>query len=206
MTHAAVECAGIIRRELLGDSLADSLGDSTRVVALCGSGNNGADGYAIVRTLHSHGIDAVAIEVAQCRPDSDANIMRESAHRMGLVHPWSALSRIVDMQDRIVIVDAIFGTGLSHAPTSPALDAIHWINAHASKGTRVYAIDLPSGMDCDSGKALGADADVVLATRTLTMVAKKTGFSAYSAHSYLGIITEIPIGGPPITRRSQIVE
>ena len=113
---------------------------------------------------------------------------------------------MVEGQKRIVIVDAIFGTGLSRAPTGPALDAIHWINAHASKGTSIYAIDLPSGMDCDSGKALGADKDVVIATRTLTMVAKKTGFSAYSAHSHLGIITEIPIGGPPITRRSQIVE
>ena len=202
MTHAAVECAAIIRNELPSDSM----GISIRVIALCGGGNNGADGYAIVRTLHSHGIDAVAIEVAQCRPESDANIMRESAQRMGLVHAWSNLSRMVDGQERIVIVDAIFGTGLSRAPTGPALDAIHWINAHASKGTSIYAIDLPSGMDCDSGKALGADADVVIATRTLTMVAKKTGFSAYSAHSYLGIITEIPIGGPPITRRSQIVE
>ena len=132
--------------------------------------------------------------------------MRESAQRMGLVHAWSNLSRMVDGQERIVIVDAIFGTGLSRAPTGPALDAIHWINAHASKGTSIYAIDLPSGMDCDSGKALGADKDVVIATRTLTMVAKKTGFSAYSARSYLGMITEIPIGGPPITRRSQIVE
>ncbi len=206
MTHAAVECAAIIRRELQGDSLGNSFGNSPRVVALCGSGNNGADGYAIVRTLHSHGIDAVAIEVAQCRPESDANIMRESAHRMGLVHPWSNLARIVDMQNRIVIVDAIFGTGLSRAPTGPTLDAIHWINTHASKGTQVYAIDLPSGMDCDSGKALGVEADVVIANRTLTMVAKKSGFAAQSAHLYLGKITEIPIGGPRITRQSQIVE
>ncbi|MEY4787725.1 MAG: YjeF-related protein N-terminus, partial [Planctomycetota bacterium] len=78
MTHAAVECAAIIRNELP----IDSMGISIRVITLCGGGNNGGDGYAIVRTLHSHGIDAVAIEVAQCRPDSDANIMRESAQRM----------------------------------------------------------------------------------------------------------------------------
>ncbi|MDA0214836.1 MAG: NAD(P)H-hydrate epimerase [Planctomycetota bacterium] len=206
ITHAAVECAAIIRHELLGDSAKNAPDDSTFVVALCGGGNNGADGYAIIRTLHSHGIDAVAIEVAPCLRGSDANIMRESAQRMGLVHPWSNLSTIVKGQNRVVIVDALFGTGLSRAPTGPLLDAIHWINARASSGTQVYAIDLPSGLDCDSGKTLGSAKDAVFATRTLTMVAKKSGFSADSAQAYLGTITEIPIGGPPITRRTQIVE
>ena len=198
MTHAAVECAGIIRRELPPSS--------PRVIAVCGSGNNGGDGYAIIRTLHSHGIDAVAIEVAPSSAGTDANMMRESAHRMGLVQPWSRITQIVGDRDQVVIVDALFGTGLSRAPTGPSLDAIRWINARSATGSLVYAIDLPSGLDCDSGKALADVADAVIATRTLTMVAKKAGFSAQSAHLHLGIVTEIPIGGPPITQRTRIVE
>lgn len=198
MTHAAVECAAIIRRELPAGA--------PRVVALCGGGNNGGDGYAIIRTLHSHGINAVAFEVAPCRAESDACIMRESAHRMGLIHPWSSLLQIIHEEDQIVIVDSIFGTGLSRAPTGPALDAIHWINARAAAGSPVYAIDLPSGLDCNSGQALGAANDAVIASRTLTIVCQKTGFSALSARPHLGAITEISIGGPPLTRERRIVE
>lgn len=86
MTHAAVECAAIIRNELPSDSM----GISIRVIALCGGGNNGADGYAIVRTLHSHGIDAVAIEVAQCRP----NRMQTSCANPRGEWDWFMLGRL----------------------------------------------------------------------------------------------------------------
>jgi len=198
MTHAAVECAAIIRRELAGKP--------GRVVAVCGAGNNGGDGYAIVRTLHSHGVDAIALEVARCPTGCDADLMREAARAMGLVYAWDDRQAHFAQVAPIIIIDAIFGTGLSRAPAGAPLDAIHWINAQSAKGCAVYAIDLPSGLDCDRGQPLGAADDAVVAHRTLTMVCAKVGFDCAAAQRYIGIVSEISIGGPPLTQQRPFVE
>lgn len=197
MTHAAVECASIIRSEMRGPS--------AQVVVLCGSGNNGGDGYAIVRALHSNGIRSLALDVAPCHSGSDAHTMRDAASRMGLVGTWS--DRPTNFKsDEIVIVDALVGTGLDRAPTGALLEAIHWINTQARTRCTVFSIDLPSGLDCDSGKPLGATNDAVFATRTLTIVRAKAGFATDSGRKYVGEVTEISIGGPPLTQDGQFVE
>ncbi len=195
MTHAAVECAAIVR-----DELRDRQG---LILVICGGGNNGGDGYAITRTLHSHGLPALALEVAESRDRTDARIMRESAHRMGLVHPWSQRESLLGAGNLIAIVDAIFGTGLDRRPSGVPLDAIRWINAHLRAGAAVYSIDIPSGLDCDSGEPLGGPDDAVIATRTLTMVREKLGFASNSARKYLGTVSEVSIGGPRIAPSTQ---
>lgn len=198
MTHAAVECAAIIRREL-GEP-------APRIIALCGGGNNGGDGYALIRTLHSHDISAIAIECAAPATGSDAKIMHDAAEKMGLVRPMNELPSIARDLQPLLIIDAIIGTGLSHSPSSHALEAIHWINARRAAGARVVAIDLPSGMDCDSGEPLGGANDVVRATDTITMVCEKAGFARPAAKAYLGALKIVSIGGPPPTQDFQIVE
>lgn len=198
MTHAAVECAAIIRR---GVSL-----HSLPIVAMCGSGNNGGDGYAIVRTLHSWGVPAVAVEVAPTRPRSDARVMRDAAAALALVHAWNSVDSLDFGKHPPIIIDALFGTGLTRPPAGDELAAIHWMNARASAGSRVIAIDLPSGMDCDTGSSLGTPDSVVRAAQTLTMVCEKAGFAASGAHELLGEILVIPIGGPPVTQMPQTVE
>lgn len=195
MTHAAVECATVIRKRL---PCLPPL-----VVALCGGGNNGGDGYAIARTLHSWGVHAMAIEVTTPRANSDAHTMRDAAAAHSLVHPWSEFAGHIPSDGPLIIVDALFGTGLTRAPCGRELEAIHWINA---RGARVVSIDLPSGMDCDLGVALGGPHDMVRANETLTMVCEKAGFSNPRAREFLGIVTVVPIGGPPLTQDPQTVE
>lgn len=197
MTHAAVECASILRAECgVGPFL-----------AICGGGNNGGDGYAIVRTLASHGLAAIALEITPPRPNSDAHTMREAARRMGLVAPWSSnLRRERDPANTPVIIDAIFGIGLDRPPTGAALEAIEWINAMGAAGSRVYAIDLPSGLGDASFHTSDHTPAIVRATRTLTMVAPKRSMVDPIAKGFVGEVTCVPIGGPTDPRSHLMME
>ena len=89
-----------------------------------------------------------------------------------------------------LIIDAIFGTGLSQPPRDPFAQIAREIN---SAGVPVLAIDIPSGLDCDTGKPLGA---AIRATRTITFVAEKAGFANPAAAEYLGVVTVGDIGCP----------
>lgn len=196
MTHAAVECAAILRSLVTNDS--------AQVVALCGPGNNGGDGYAIVRTLHSWGVRAHAIEVAPPRSASDAAVMHRAAASLGLVAPTSARAGLCAAP--FVLVDAIFGTGLTTPAEGCELEAIQWINSHRASAASVVSIDVPSGLDCDTGLPLGGADDAVRATHTLTMVCEKQGFSAANSAGYLGKVTVVSIGGPPPARQNGAME
>lgn len=198
MTHAAVECAALIRAMLSSRT--------TNIIALCGSGNNGGDGYAIVRTLQSWGFRARAIEVAPPRIGSDARIMRDAAAALGRVDPFESINALGRGDEPTILIDAIFGTGLTRAPVGDELAAIEWINAQGLRGSRIVAIDIPSGLDCDTGQPLGCATSAVRATQTLTMVCEKAGFASDSARHYLGAVSIVPIGGAPVTQEHQTVE
>lgn len=89
-----------------------------------------------------------------------------------------------------LIIDALFGTGLVAAPKPDHRRLIELIN---ECGLPVLSVDLPSGMDCDTGEPLGA---CVKATRTVTFVAEKAGFANPASKQYTGEITIGDIGCP----------
>jgi NAD(P)H-hydrate epimerase len=91
-----------------------------------------------------------------------------------------------------VIVVAIFGTGLATPPRPPFSQIVGQIHA---LNVPILAVDVPSGMDCDTGKPLG-DA-CIRATRTVTFVAEKLGFGEPGAAEYLGKVEVADIGVPP---------
>jgi NAD(P)H-hydrate epimerase len=155
---------------------------------LCGGGNNGGDGLAIARHLHNAGM-TVRIHLATdpARYSGDAltnwriveamNLSVEAAHPQTIKRIASAL-----------IVDAIFGTGLS----SPARDPFpEIVGAIKTTGCPVLAIDVPSGLDCDTGRPMG---HCVQAHSTITFVAEKVGFP--NARQYLGDTFVGDIGCP----------
>ena len=170
-------------------------------VAVCGPGQNGGDGFAAIRHLHSAGADAVALETASPRPGTDAAVQHRLATGLGLVRPFAdAVAGIEPLAStrRIVVLDALFGTGLDR-PLS-GLDAVRvmWIRSMRERGAKVVAVDIPSGMDADTGEALGGicvEADV-----TVTMVAPKRGMASPSAARVTGAVVVVPIGGPPAAR------
>jgi NAD(P)H-hydrate epimerase len=170
-----------------------SLGASGPVMICCGKGNNGGDGLVVARHLDNHG---VAIRVLLfANPDEltgDAAVNCRIVQRTGL--PLVVTPKLSELQTELSgaewVVDALFGTGLL-GPVRPPLDeVIAKINA---SGKPVLAIDIPSGLDCDTGLASGA---TIRATHTVTFVASKVGFSKPSARQWLGQVHVAHIGAP----------
>ena len=91
----------------------------------------------------------------------------------------------------LLIIDAIFGTGLNRPPRRSVPTDCR--GGESIGQLPVLAIDVPSGLDCDTGKPLGA---CIEATRTITFVAEKVGFANPDARKYLGAVTVGDIGCP----------
>ena len=170
-------------------------------VAVCGPGHNGGDGYAAIRHLHSRGAEAIALETLAPRADTDAALQHGIATRLGLVRSFAVATPEIECAAatrRIVIIDALFGTGLDRPLAGLDAVRVNWINSMRSRGAKVVAVDVPSGMECDTGEALGGicvEADI-----TATMVAPKIGMANPAAARVLGTVVTVPIGGPPATQ------
>ena len=203
--RAAIEdCGvpGVVLMENAGAGVArllESLGIAGPVAIACGKGNNGGDGFVIARHLDVAG-HPVKLLLA-CRPDEvrgDAAVNLAVATRSGLALETLAGADQAAWERSLTgaawIVDALLGTGASGAPTGPIAIAITAINAaRARGGARVLAVDLPSGLDCDTGTAPGA---CVRADVTATFVATKLGFDAPGAAALTGPVHVIGIGAP----------
>jgi NAD(P)H-hydrate epimerase len=193
---------GVVLMENAGAGAArllESLGIAGPVGIACGKGNNGGDGFVIARHLDIAG-HAVKVLLA-CRPENvrgDAAVNLRIAERAGLPiecladegqPAWEAALGGVAW-----IVDALLGTGASGPPTGAVARAIAAINAlRARGGPRVLAVDLPSGLDCDTGNAAG---DCVRADATATFVSRKRGFDTATAEAFTGSVHVIGIGAP----------
>jgi NAD(P)H-hydrate epimerase len=162
--------------------------ESPSVLIVCGGGNNGGDGLAVARHLHNRGVDVgLALAVKPDTYSGDARTNWQIAAAMSI--PVVILSDM-GLAGRVdLVVDALFGTGL-HSPPRDA-SAIDLIN---SSDAPVLAVDVPSGLDCDTGEPLGRAC--VRASRTVTFVAEKTGFANPAARPYLGAVIVGDIGCP----------
>lgn len=169
------------------------------VAVLCGAGNNGGDGFVIARQLANRGaqvrVYVTRDRLARAAPD-DGDLNRGVVEAMGL--PVIHIGQVEALEQArrewagcSLRVDALLGTGFSgelRAPLGAVIEA--WNDAGHGQ---VVAIDLPSGLDADTGLPAAA---TVRADRTLTFVAPKLGFSAPGAAAYTGAVTVLPIGAP----------
>ena len=159
-----------------------------RVLIICGRGNNGGDGYALARHLHNAGIAPVLAPLGEPPIESDAGINDAICRRMGIRR--IALDALEGCADADLVVDAIFGTGLDRPVSGEAARIIDWING---AGRPVLAVDVPSGLDCDTGRPLGT---AVRATRTVTFVGLKPGLARSHAAPLVGEVVVVDIGAP----------
>ena len=172
------------------DTAMEYLSRGKKALILCGGGNNGGDGLAVARHLHNRGVDVhIGLTLPPEKYRGDAlinwNIIRAMALPFAAITPEEIAQSHADL-----IIDAIFGTGLQQAPRPPFGD----IAASLRKlGRLVLAVDLPSGMDCDTGNALG---DCIAATVTVTFVAEKAGFANPASKQFTGRIVVGDIGCP----------
>ncbi len=156
MERAALAVAGELKKA--GFSLSDLL-------IVCGSGNNGGDGFALARLLKEEGYTPTLAFVGKDESmTEDCALQRRICEKLGLNPDPAFMER-----SYATIVDAIFGTGLSRPVGGSYKEVVDWIN---SRNARVVSVDIPSGISADSGQILGC---AVRADLTVTMAAKKIG-------------------------------
>ena len=172
-------------------------GDVEQALIVCGKGNNGGDGFVVARHLAYAGMDiriALLCEPQEVRADAGANL--NIVKNMGLAmtvatHEDAAEKVISRATPQTLLVDAILGTGLTGEVRGLSRRTIDLMNASQSP---VFAIDIPSGLEADTGRPLGA---AVRAAATATFGLPKLGFGSPGAREYTGEVTVIDIGWPP---------
>ena len=193
MENAGRSCANLIRDELAGVV-------RPNVCIFCGTGNNGGDGYVIARHLLNAGFTvSVLICGDRAKIKGDAKINLDILERLGQpvevldLYEGDIAGKVGDFaRDADMVVDALFGTGLRGELREEHRKLIESING---RNLTVLAVDIPSGLDCDTGEPLGA---AVRATYTVTFVAPKKGFAATkSAQEYTGEVFVASIGVEP---------
>ena len=197
MENAARAAAEVVLA-VLGDDLAVEPADAKTTV-LCGGGNNGGDGYVVARHLHEAELHVLLCEAAD--PETltpDAATFRAVTVAMGLPHhsvrPDRPFESIEKLASTSLFVDGLLGTGFRGALRDPAA-ALLTSAAHlvGPRNTPVVALDVPSGLDVDTGEA---DPRTLPALRTLTFAAPKIGFDTPSARLLTGVVEVISIGAP----------
>lgn len=162
-----------------------------RIVIVCGGGNNGGDGYVVARFAHAAGLAVTvlaAVPPEQLRGDAQL-AYEDFKNSEGQIHPFdSALFSEGD-----VIVDALLGTGLRGGVREELGRVIREIN---SSGRPVFALDVPSGLDSDTGMPLG---EAVRADCTVTFVGLKTGLFIGDGPEHAGTVyfDDLEISAPP---------
>ena len=166
------------------------------VVIACGPGNNGGDGAVVARHLDAWGIEVRLVWFAarDCL-QGDAATQRAIVDRCpidAVEAGENATNEAIDQLwgDADWLVDGLLGTGLSRPVEGLLARAIRSMN---QSGRPILALDLPSGLDADSGRPLG---DAIRADATATFVAPKLGFARMGADGYTGQVVVIDIGAP----------
>lgn len=157
------------------------------VIVVCGTGNNGGDGYVVARLLGELGwpVEVRALSAARAADASAAAKLWKG--------PVSTLEGLADTPNSALVVDALFGAGLDRPLEGVAAAAAHWMADHPAQ---VVAIDVPSGVCGDLGESEGAAARAAL---TVTFHAKKPAHVLQPACSRCGelVVADIGLGDTP---------
>ncbi len=160
-----------------------------RVVVVCGAGNNGGDGYVLARLARAAGLEALVLAAAP--PDKLGGDARRAQEEWlatgGSAHPFVADA----LSGSDLIVDALLGIGLTGTPRPDALAVIRAINAAKRP---VLALDIPSGVDADSGAVAEA---AVRAEVTVSFVGLKSGLFLGAGPEHAGVVLLDDLGVVP---------
>jgi hydroxyethylthiazole kinase-like uncharacterized protein yjeF len=167
------------------------------ITILAGPGNNGGDGFAAARQLAAIGMECHIFLLRGDRRmsvDAEANLqfLKRSGIRVRETTLPELQTHCAALDDRDLIVDSLLGTGIRGLVSSPFAEAIDCMNASSAW---VLSVDVPSGLDCDTGLPCGTS---VRADQTVTFVALKNGFLSPAAREFTGTITVCPIGIPEL--------
>ena len=190
---------GLVLMENAGRGLADWLCQQqlTGPVAICcGKGNNAGDGFVLARHLDLRGHQVRVLlwsSPNELTGDAAANyaILSKTAVPIEILDSHYDEAHLAQyLQNAAWIVDALLGTGARGTPRPPLDRVIAQLNASRRP---ILAVDLPSGLDCDTGQPAEP---TIRATATCTFVATKPGFLVPSAEQFTGSVHVLDIGVP----------
>lgn len=179
----------LMERAALGamEELEDGTFDLKKVIIVCGSGNNGGDGFALARLLHLKNIEVDILFVG----DEEKSTV-ETRQQIEIVKNYKM--KIFDNTDfngfkaYTTIVDAIFGIGISKQVEGKYAQIIEKINGSKAG---ILSLDIPSGISADTGQVMGV---AVRADKTVTFAYKKVGLVLYPGAGYAGLVKVKDIG------------
>jgi NAD(P)H-hydrate epimerase len=195
---------GLVLMENAGRQAADAAerllraAHGRRALIVAGRGNNGGDGFVIARHLLTRGYAVrvlLAADPAQVVGDAATNLnilerLGVAVQRLPETEAALRAAVLAATGDADLVVDALLGTGLRGEVREPYLSAIEAMN---TCGRMILSVDIPSGLDADTGHPLGA---AVRAHTTVTFAAAKVGFSSPVAREYVGELVVADIGVP----------
>ncbi|MFO1408584.1 MAG: NAD(P)H-hydrate dehydratase [Steroidobacteraceae bacterium] len=170
------------------DALVAAWPEARSIAVLCGTGNNGGDGLVLARLARQRGLDVRVVTLgypAALRGDAQ-RAWQDYAHSGGRSTPWGPA-----VLDCDVVVDAMFGTGLAREIDGEARTIVEAVNA---RGRPVLAMDMPSGLDSDTGRPHGV---AVRADLTVTYLAHKVGCHVAEGPACVGRLLLDDLGVPP---------
>jgi ADP-dependent NAD(P)H-hydrate dehydratase / NAD(P)H-hydrate epimerase len=202
MDRHAIEKVGIPGYELMrragGAALASlrrNWPDAEKILVVCGAGNNGGDGYVLARLAASSGIatKVAALSDPQALSGDAARAYADFA-QASLRHERFEHGLLADVD---VVIDALLGTGIDRPVGGALRDCIEAINA---SGRPVLALDVPSGLDAETGAVQGA---AIRATRTITFVGLKCGLFLGAAPDHAGELEYAGLDLPAAAREGR---
>ncbi|RRD40909.1 NAD(P)H-hydrate dehydratase [Leptotrichia sp. OH3620_COT-345] len=163
---------------------------SDSYLVICGKGNNGGDGYAIARQLHVSEKNVSIFCVDNINMSNDCKINYNICKKLNMKIYYDIKELEHLLINSKIIVDALFGTGLNSEVTGKFKDIIKKINKFSVKA-KVYSVDIPSGINGDTGEIMG---EAVKAFKTVSFVTYKKGFFNKKNESCFGNIEIENIG------------
>ncbi|MDU5105940.1 NAD(P)H-hydrate dehydratase [Clostridium sp.] len=167
-----------------------------KFIIFCGNGNNGGDGLAIARKLILEEKDVHIVIVSKNEKYSgdfitNLNILNKLTNNFIYIRNIDDINLLKELSNKYrTAIDCIFGVGLNRVLDGFYTRLISYIN---DKWENIISIDVPSGLNCDSGEIMGAS---IVASKTYTFEVIKKGFIKYKALRYLGDTEVLKIGIP----------
>jgi len=192
-------------KDIISDFENKNLKRAARGLIVCGSGNNGGDGFVAAMSLALYGMSISVFYISpleKLSPDSMfyfkklKSVKNINIYYLNLEDKEISFLFEQELEKADFILDALFGTGLHgkniYGPAEEVIKAINSVKQKSGNKT-IYSIDLPSGVDSDNGKILGT---AVKADKTITMGCKKIGLVNYPGAYFSGDVKVIDIGIP----------
>ena len=176
---------------VVDELLSDDEFVTDKIAFICGIGNNGGDGVAAARLLHLKGFNVSVVLIGdrkRCTEETGLQLRIAEKYSVPIKEGLSAVQVNHKMNSADLIVDALFGIGLSRNVQGLYKDVINGINASPAT---VLSIDIPSGVSADTGEILGT---AVKAHKTVVLAYMKTGLTKEPALSLAGRISVRDIG------------